>query len=67
LDAATLLAKLKEDAEEHAWRRDYSPPAEKLPRFGMTFSNEEIRWFESENVVDLVAVRRVLNKAQGEL
>jgi hypothetical protein len=45
MDAATLL---KYHAE-HAWPREMTVPAEELPRFGLTTSNDDVSWFESRN------------------
>jgi hypothetical protein len=64
MDAATILRKLEEHKAANAWLAKYQPAFENWGR-GKLGPSDGLRWFESENVIDLNAVREILRKAKG--
>jgi hypothetical protein len=60
----TLIEKIEKTRTDVAWLAEFTPSVEEW--LSMTSAPiEGARWFESPNVVDLVALREILRKAKG--
>jgi hypothetical protein len=61
----TLTEKIEQARTDSAWIKDYACSVEQMRRMGYRSVMDGVRWFESDNVVDLVALREILRKEQG--
>ena len=63
----TLTEKIEQARTDAAWIKDYACSVEQMRGRGYRSAMDGVRWFESDNVVDLVALREILRKERGGL